>query len=70
MHTSEHSISPIFSDMKATPAQSAAKRTTWQKCGCATSNPCSSITCSAVNRLLGAHFDNFSIVQYPESLND
>jgi hypothetical protein len=56
--------------MKATPVQSAAKRANRQKYACATPNPCSSITCSAVNKSLGAHFDNFSSVQYPESLND
>jgi hypothetical protein len=69
-HLLEHSNLPIFSDMKATPAQTAANRTNRRECGRASPNPCSSITCSAVNSLLGAHFDSFSSVQYPESLND
>jgi hypothetical protein len=70
VHTSEYSNSPIFSDMKAMPAQAAGKRENWRECEYATPNPCSSTTCSAVNKLLGAHFDNFSTVQYPELLND
>jgi len=61
--------SPIFSDMKATPAQSALSG----QIGESVDAQRQILLFNYLQRrqlVLGAHFDNFSSVQYPESLND